>query len=436
MKKFERIAAVVALVTIILAWVAGTLRQEADLIPFIKKVLPNAVYLESVSNGIYVGKASNQTGGPVLGYAAVEKAGGYGGPMQVAVGMNSAGDIIGITIVDHKETIPFFQKVLAKEFPGVLVGKNYSHPFTAGEDIDGVSGATLSLNALLKSVRQAVYRIAKHALDLPVKPEKSPPIHLGIPEVILLLLFAVGFLNYSKKGVAPPTHSRSARCRSSGGFISKICRKNKVSQGISKKKTTEPTPKDPSDQKKHKKVIRWLTRLTGLLFLGFVYTIPLSIININSLLLGYWPNWHTNLYWYLLVVGVLLPLVLLGKSPYCDNFCPFGATQEGLKVIGGAKQRISSKYHSYMRWIQRMLAWAAIVLALTFRNPTRFNYEVFGTFFSLTGTYFQYALLAVVLVTSLFIVRPWCNYLCPLRAVADYIRMIRQWIRGKREGVK
>jgi NADPH:quinone reductase-like Zn-dependent oxidoreductase len=41
--------------------------------------------------------------------------------------------------------------------------------------------------------------------------------------------------DFTKKGVAPPTHSRSARCRSFGDVISKVCRKNKVSQGISKK---------------------------------------------------------------------------------------------------------------------------------------------------------------------------------------------------------
>jgi AmmeMemoRadiSam system protein B/AmmeMemoRadiSam system protein A len=41
-------------------------------------------------------------------------------------------------------------------------------------------------------------------------------------------------LIFIKKGVAPLTHSRSARCRSFGGFISKVCRKNKISQGISK----------------------------------------------------------------------------------------------------------------------------------------------------------------------------------------------------------
>jgi hypothetical protein len=43
-----------------------------------------------------------------------------------------------------------------------------------------------------------------------------------------------------KKGVAPPTHSRSVRCRSFGGVISKVSRKNKVSESISKKGVGDP----------------------------------------------------------------------------------------------------------------------------------------------------------------------------------------------------
>ena len=31
----------------------------------------------------------------------------------------------------------------------------------------------------------------------------------------------------------------------------------------------------------------------------------------------------------------------------------------------------------------------------------------------------------VDLVISLL--RPWCNFLCPIRAVSDYIRMLRNW---------
>jgi adenosylcobinamide kinase/adenosylcobinamide-phosphate guanylyltransferase len=43
-----------------------------------------------------------------------------------------------------------------------------------------------------------------------------------------------------KKGVAPPAHSRSAGRRSFGGFTSKVCRNNKVSQDISKKEQVFP----------------------------------------------------------------------------------------------------------------------------------------------------------------------------------------------------
>jgi tyrocidine synthetase-3 len=45
-----------------------------------------------------------------------------------------------------------------------------------------------------------------------------------------------------KKGSATPTHSRSDRCRSFEGVISKACRKNKVSEGISKKSNSTINP--------------------------------------------------------------------------------------------------------------------------------------------------------------------------------------------------
>jgi Na+-translocating ferredoxin:NAD+ oxidoreductase RnfG subunit len=385
-KKLERILGVAALLTIIAAWIAGALRQEADREPFLKKALPGAEIFKPVSAGIYAGYAANdfkESVRPVIGYTAIGTANGYGGPMRVAVGVDLTGNISGITIIDHKETIPFFQKVLAKEFPGSLRGKSYSHSFLPGDDVDSVSGATLSLNALLNSTRQALRQVAGKTLNLPAAPGKAKPLRFGLPELILLLLSAAGFASYSKK----------------------IKQKPKIQKNM-----------------------RRVSLIIGLLLLGFVYTIPLSIININSLLLGYWPDWHTHLYWYLLLAGGLLPLILIEKSPYCDTFCPFGSTQEVLKVIGGAKPRMPFKYHSYMQWIQRSLAWAAIVLALFFRSPAHVNVEVFGTFFNLTGTYFQFALLAVVLVAALFITRPWCNYLCPLRAVADYLRSMRKWM--------
>ncbi|MGD2090172.1 MAG: hypothetical protein PVH61_28605 [Candidatus Aminicenantes bacterium] len=54
--------------------------------------------------------------------------------------------------------------------------------------------------------------------------------HLDILMVFFLLMSLWSFY----KGSATPTYSRSARCRSFWGFISKVCRKNKVSENINK----------------------------------------------------------------------------------------------------------------------------------------------------------------------------------------------------------
>ena len=382
MKKFERIAGVAAMVTVIAAWLIGGLRRTADLTPFLPRALPGASEFKPAGNGIHAGENPRIAGNPVVGFVTVARAGGYGGPMQVAVGVDMAGKLTGATVIDHKETPPFFDRIKVGDYLKALVGKNCTDPFTPGDDIDTVSGATISLDALAASVRRGAHRLAADALGLPVQRGESGGIRFGLPETVLVLLFATGFLAYAK----PLTERPKAR-------------------------TT----------------LRWATRLAGLGLIGFVLTIPLSIININSLLAGYAPDWRSSIYWYLLIVGAFLPVIVTSKSVYCECLCPFGAAQDVLKLAGGAKYAPPKRLRTMLRWIQRFLAWAAILAALLFRNPARFNYEVFGTFFTLTGTVLQFALLGVVLIASLFLLRPWCNFLCPVRAVSDYIRMLRRW---------
>jgi polyferredoxin len=132
------------------------------------------------------------------------------------------------------------------------------------------------------------------------------------------------------------------------------------------------------------------------------------------------------MYWYLLLAGVLLPVILNGKSPYCSNVCPLGATQQILVKVGGARVEIPPKYSHCLKLVQWTLAWAAIMCALLLRNPSVMSYEISATFFSVIGRNWQFILLGVVLILSLFVTRPWCNYLCPVRAVADYIRLLRR----------
>ena len=70
---------------------------------------------------------------------------------------------------------------------------------------------------------------------------------------------------------------------------------------------------------------RWVVLAVSLILMGFVLKRPISLTNINSLLVGYWPRWQENVYWYLLLAAVLLPVILKGKTPYCTNICPFSS---------------------------------------------------------------------------------------------------------------
>jgi polyferredoxin len=180
---------------------------------------------------------------------------------------------------------------------------------------------------------------------------------------------------------------------------------------------------------KWKKALRWVSLGTGLVLLGFVLNRPLNLVFINKILVGDWPAWQLNIYWYILFGGVVL-FVLLGKpSPYCEGFCPFGAAQECLGAIGGGRPP-GRKLNRILKWIQRGLAAGLVLAALIFRNPSLLNFEVSGTLFHLIGSTFQFGLLAAVLIASLFIARPWCRGLCPVRPVTDFLRWMRDGFSG------
>ena len=377
MKKFKLNLTLLIPLTIIAAWLIGAYRYQSDVSGFIKQAMPHAQNFKQLSDEIYAAVNDATNSEQPAGYVALGQAMGYGGPMKIAAAFDTNGKITNIVIIDHKESPAFFQKLSSKNFPAQLVGKNCTDPFAVGWDVIAVTGATRSLEALANSLRQASRNLAAGPLDMQLAPEKKTPLKFASPEVILILLYAAGFAAYLQKF-------------------------------------------------KYKKTLQWLSLLTGLVFLGFIYNNPLTLVNINSLLAGYWPKWQLNLYWYLLIAGVLLPPLLIGKNPYCESICPFGSAQRCLGVIGHAKIQIKPKYYSNLRQIQRFLALTAIILALVYRNPSLYNYEVSGTLFSITGSKAHFALLAVVLLTSLFITRPWCNFLCPIRAVTDYLRSARK----------
>ncbi len=373
--------ALLAIVCIIGAAVVGYLQSSGSIEPALRQAVPDAVRFEKINDAVYASYSAEDKDS-FLNYISLGEANGYGGPMVLAVATDLKGTVTGIGVVEHRETPSWFKKVMEYGFLGTLLGKKYSDSFVIDEDVDAVSGATLTSRGMANAVLEASRNIAGSQLNLSVPPPQEVKFQFGIPEIVLLILFTVGFVGHRKSF-------------------------------------------------KYTKQARWFSMLLGMVVLGFIYTNPLTISHINQLLLGFWPDWRTHLYYFMLLGGIFFVLIIDNKNPYCLWFCPFGAVQECMGMVGNAKQPKANITTGWLKWAQRALAFTTIIVALLFRNPGISSYEVFGTFFDLSGSIVSFLILGLVLVTAIFIRRPWCNFLCPIPPIEGIIKMFRRKVMRK-----
>jgi uncharacterized protein with FMN-binding domain len=355
------IPSVLVVIWFVVCWFIGNSRSGLELDGFFALAYPSAAQFERINDERFrvLGDEGN-----VIGYVATETSSGYGGPLRMAVAVTPDGQIASLAVVEHRETPAFVGRMRRSQLLDGLVRKKYSDAIMLDVDVDAVSGATYTSRAVTQSVGQAIHAVARSELNLTVPPEQRE-IVFGLPEIVLLALFATAVLQ------------------------------RRLLKG------------------KQRKVARWITMLVGLVFLGFAFNSQFVLAHINMVLLGYWPDWQTHLFWYILIAGLLLFKARRDWNVYCYDFCPFGAAQDVLALVGGAKSR-RVKWPKVLLWSQRGLVITAVSLALIYRNPSFTSFEIFGTMFRLTGSNFQFVLLAIIVLLSLFLYRPWCRYLCPL----------------------
>lgn len=369
----EKILGLIAVLSIILAGVLGYLRVTGDIENEIVSLIPEGYKAQPLEESRFLVKSEDSTFPSA--YVIVESAEGYGGEMDVAVLVDKTGHVKKLQILRHNETPSFLQKVVRKGLIKDLEGVPFASGFDPAVGVDVVSGATTTSEAIIECAKLGSRQIASQELGKAVLVEPPSAFSVGIPEIVLILLYVIALL---------------------GVYT----------------------------QFRHKKVLRWFTLVTGLVVLGFWFSVPLTLSRINLFLLGYWPDWHDKIYWYILVFGFFIVLMLTRKNLYCSWICPLGCMQDGLGMIGGAKHRFPPRVNAAARWIQRAVAWVAILLALYFRSPVQVNYEIFGVSLSLTGATYLFVMTGIFFMASLFIKRPWCNYLCPITPVSDLVRLL------------
>jgi electron transport complex protein RnfG len=90
------------------------------------------------------------------GYILVVKTKGYGGPLTLAVGIDKSGIVKGIAVVASKETVGLGSKALEDSYLGRFKGKTVKEKLKVGDDVQAVTGATITSKAVTNQVKQAL----------------------------------------------------------------------------------------------------------------------------------------------------------------------------------------------------------------------------------------------------------------------------------------
>ncbi|MBE6562850.1 MAG: FMN-binding protein [Ruminococcaceae bacterium] len=93
-------------------------------------------------------------GGSFYGYCVSVISQGYGGEISMIVGIRYDGIVQGVKIISMSETAGLGSKTKNDSFLGQYANK--TGPFTVGENVDGVAGATISSKAVTAGVNMAL----------------------------------------------------------------------------------------------------------------------------------------------------------------------------------------------------------------------------------------------------------------------------------------
>jgi spermidine synthase len=320
---------------------------------------------------------------------------GFGGRMSFAVYVDGEGKLLDFQVVRSNET-PVYLKLLDGWYE-LLNGRGLFGP-KPFEGIDAVTGATVSSVAVLEALEGSGHKFATEVLGRPVHADDSTALagggqadakwwstYVADRQVVYLIAAFVLTLIVTYWG----------------GFWSRL-------------------------------LLLCACFAVG----GVVVNAQYSIEQVASLLSLHTPAAAVTGA-FLLVVGVPLLVVLFGNI-YCGYMCPFGAAQEllGYVVPARFKQPLPRETMQKARFVKYAVLFVLIGVFFLSRNRTTLAADplvsVFGFRFSLgclqalTAYWQQLARVAVVivLVGSLFYVRFWCRYLCPVGAFLSLLNNV------------
>jgi len=134
---------------------------EANLV-YMKEILPDAdefrvvedpavTTIDSVEEAYEALKS-----GSTVGYIVKATTKGYGGDVVVITGINSDSTVAGIRVASQSETPGLGSKITDEGFRSQFEGKSTSNELQLGNDIETISGATVSTKAAMDGANAAI----------------------------------------------------------------------------------------------------------------------------------------------------------------------------------------------------------------------------------------------------------------------------------------
>lgn len=151
---------------------------------FFEWVLPHATEYSQEKEGtppVFRGYTVDEAGNRILvGYAfftsdVPPEELGYNGPIEVLVGMDLSGTLTGVVVTHYNESLQQSRGdfLFRRGFQEQFAGKSIRDAFRVRRDVDGISGATITVSAMSIGIRNAARRVASAYLT-PQRASGSP----------------------------------------------------------------------------------------------------------------------------------------------------------------------------------------------------------------------------------------------------------------------
>ncbi|MEL6761223.1 MAG: FMN-binding protein [Myxococcota bacterium] len=358
-----------ALASLLVAFVVGKIGQRQRANGRLDAAFPELVLQPSESSNVL--HATHRDEPSSRSYVSVADAPGWGGRLTLAMQLDSAGNLQHAEILEAHETGAFLRRVLDAGLLRRFQGLSVSDVDAEHIAVDGVSGATVTSNAIKRAVARSLEQAGRSIFEREYA-EPSWAIRIGGAEAALIVLYSF------------------------------------VITAVVLKKT------------------KWrsIGYVGGFLIIGVLSTTPLSLASLTAIAMGHLPSLRDQLFWWLLAGGALCSPLILRKNIYCAWMCPFAAIEEALAASGGIKFSLSPRARKFARRGTFALLWLSLMLAFLQHDASAATYEPFFIF-SFIGTDFQWYLATLALLGSFFVPRFWCRFFCPVGEILSAIVKLR-----------